>query len=163
MSSRTIVQLRTAVDALVGLPVLEWRNGYGDSGSLHFGRRVPESNGKAGGFRGAHILNVWEAEVSLLLNDVNGALRCHPPAELRGLGLERLVGRTISRGVVADDGTMSMHFAPAAELVVSASSAAGEDEEQWAIETASGQTLIVLRGPRVVGDHEHAADDVDPL
>jgi hypothetical protein len=158
-SSKTLLQLHAAIDALVGLPVLEWKNGYGDSGSMHIGNCVPESNGKAGRLRGAHVLNVWEAKVSLRLSDTGDELLCHPPAELRELGLERLVGRTISHGIVAADGTLSMHFGPAAELVVSASSESGEDEEQWALETASGQALVVLRGPRVIRDHEYGAPD----
>lgn len=153
-----IAKLRAAIAALAGQPVLEWRNGYGNSGSLHIGIRVAERDRQAAGFRGSSVLNVWDAHVRFHPNELEGEHRRHPPAELRALSLESLVGRAVSKGLVADDGTLSIWFVPSGELVVSPAIESTERDEQWAIESEEHGTLIVLHGPQVVEDSEYAPE-----
>lgn len=154
----TMEQLRAAIDAIAGQQILEWRNGYGDSGSLYIGKRGAKRHQLATGPRESTALNVWEAQVALLLNAFDDESRLHPPAELRTLNLESLVGRTVSSAMVAADGTLTIEFVPAGKLVVSPSIDCTEDEEQWAIVSVSHGTLIVLRGPKVVEDSEYPSE-----
>lgn len=146
----TITRLRTTVAALVGLPVLEWRNGYGNSGSLHLGHRVVDRGRQANRARGSWVLNVWEAGVRLVLRESTDEVRRHPPVELRELGLQSLAGRVVERAVLTDDGTLSLYFVDSARVDISPTSTTLEDEEQWAIESETHGNFVVRTGPTVV-------------
>lgn len=147
-------QLTEAVRALEGLPVLEWRNGYGDSGSLHLGKFINERSAhpeRSARERGEVIVTVWGASVRLESVGSRDEPTTHPPVELRALELNGLVGDTIARASWSSaTGELSLHFASGSALMILPDADAPVDADQWVIESRAKRTFIVRPGPRVV-------------
>lgn len=142
-------RLRAAVVALQGLPILEWRDGYGNSGSLHFGIRITDRNSRPRSTRGSSIVNVWEASVTLISDRYAHGARRHPPIELRELGLGAIAGLVVERAILMESGSITLDLGPLTRIEISPNPSISADEEQWALEAEGHGTFVVRAGPTV--------------
>lgn len=146
--------LMNALRSLEGLPIIEWRAGYGESGSFHLGRRIPEKAsppGRSARDRGTVILTIWEAGVTVSYDATHGERNTHPPTSLKSLGLERFVGETISSVEWSRTSERLRLLLSSGSLVdVEPDTSASADADQWVLETDATGTYIVRRGPVVV-------------
>ena len=151
--SESGIRLSEAVRSLEGLPVGEWRNGYGDSGSLHLGRYLKENpprHERATRSCGEVIVSVWGATAAFTRAGATGEIARHPPLELRALGLENLAGVTIVQARWSDTtGALSLRFSSDAELDLVLDEDAHLGADQWVLETTGKGTYIVRPGPSV--------------
>lgn len=131
---------------------MEWRNGYGDSGSLHLGAQVREKQEKrehAQRERGAKIITIWGAAATLAGVD-KADRRDSPPTELRSLGLEQLVrGKVLGADWSSSTGALHLKLS-SGDLMIRPDNQASSDNDQWVLESDTDGTFIVRAGPTLI-------------
>jgi hypothetical protein len=137
-------------EGLVGQSISEWRNGYGDSGSFHLGQPVPERSDAAKRERGAWILTIWAASVSLVTSNSAAEESHHPPLALKELHLERFNGMRIAGASVGVDGRATIAIGPSVHIEIVPDDQAAADNDQWTIETDTLGTFAMRSGPTVI-------------
>jgi hypothetical protein len=144
----------SAIQELKGLPVLEWRNGYGDSGSLHLGKPSSDrlrSDDRVSRARGQSILTVWEASVAFRDRPERQSPLRSPPLELRNLNIGSIAGVRISNAHFAEEsGVLTIVLASGANLTITPSARSQNDEDQWVIESLQHGTHVVRTGPTII-------------
>lgn len=151
-STRELVRALTQVR---GMPVLEWRNGYGNSGSLHLGRAIhDDARGRVGRTRarGEAIVTIWGASATFVTSS-RGDQSKHPPVNLRDLELERLGGDVVSEAVYSRaSGALVVRFASSASLSLDMDGTAPKESDQWVLEISGVGTFIARSGPTIISE-----------
>lgn len=147
MAEPRYAHLRRALEGLVGQSLLEWRNGYGDSGSFHCGDFVPERNDSTRRERGSWVITIWAASVSLTIRHTSSDSRRHPPLSLEDLRLDRFTGMPVEDASVREDGSVVLQFGSSTRVEIELDNEAGPDEDQWTFETNGLGTFVMRRGP----------------
>lgn len=145
----TFLHLREAVRHIENLLILEWRDGYGESGSLHCGTWSQEQHQRTTRQRGSWIITIWEARVRLTAVPTSVVLE-HPPFALGDLRLGRFVGDSIERAHVAASGALELHLSSGARIDVIPELDGADDADQWVIETPSAGVFLMRSGPIVL-------------
>jgi hypothetical protein len=157
----TAKQLREAILAIVQLPILEWRRGYGDSGSFHVGAWSPGRHRRTARQRGTWIITVWEAGVRLTLADAE-TVQAHPPLALGELALEQFVGQAVESAKVTDAGTLTLQLASHAKIEVIPVPDVPSDADQWVLETPGLGAFVVRSGPVFIQEPPSLAEEQEP-
>jgi hypothetical protein len=142
--------LQRAFEGLIGQSILEWRNGYGDSGSFHCGSHLPERSAAPRRKRGSWVLTIWEASVSLATQGPASASPRRPPTSLKELRLDRFEGTTIDSVSVGENGSIELGLGPSTRIEIEIDNGAESDEDQWTFETDGLGTFVMRKGPTLI-------------